>query len=250
MNNQSRKPLKKAPFCATQGSRSCWNSTHFRGSLQVGDQRFLQTVSPTGIRRFSTHISLYTHKSVLESHWPEEVPDTARHPQWPELISNSSSWWLLPLLARLRTSLEEQQEQSRGVNKMAQRRSFKEVLLSPWQPGACRQHSDTKVPTEAVPAIFMAEMFSLFLLNLQIAALTHCKTDPKMTIKWKTTLSTFLSPLQGTSYSRDSFSCGLGFVVLFLMKSNLRLQRGLSSHLLCFINIWWTVQITLWGRKQ
>lgn len=143
------------------------------------------------------------------------------------------------MLARLRTTLEEQQEQSRGVNKMAQRRSFKEVLLSPWQPGACRHHSDTKVPREAVPAIFMAEMFSLFLLDLQIAALTRCKIDPKgFEHEMGNNIIHLSESSPGHFILRDSFSCGLGFVVLFLMKSNLRLQRGLFSHLLCFINIW------------
>lgn len=75
----------------------------------------------------------------------------------------------LPLLARLRIALEEQQEQSSSINKMAQRRSFKEVLLSPWQPGAHRHHLDTKVPTEAATDMIMAEMFSFLLLDLQIA---------------------------------------------------------------------------------
>lgn len=67
--------------------------------------------------------------------------------------------------------MEEQQEQSSSINKMAQRRSFKEVLLSPWQPGAHRHHLDTKVPTEAATDMIMAEMFSLLLLDLQIAEL-------------------------------------------------------------------------------
>lgn len=95
------------------------------------------------------------------------------------------------------------------------------------------------MPTEAVPAIFMAEMFSLFLLDLQIAALAHCKIDPKgFKHKMDNNIIHLPESFPGHFILRDSFSCGLGFVVLFLMKSNLRLQRGLSSHLLCSINIW------------
>lgn len=137
--------------------------------------------------------------------------------------------------------MEEQQEQSNSFNKMAQRRSFEEVLLSPWQPGARRHHWNMKVPTEAAAAMVMAEMFNLFVLDLQIAELhlTYCKINPK---GFKRKIDNNVIHLPASSPGHfilgDSFSCGLGFAVLFLMKSNLRLQRGLSSHLLHFINIW------------
>lgn len=65
-----------------------------------------------------------------------------------------------------------------------------------------------KVPAEAAAAMATAEMFNLFLLDLQIAELhLHVAklTQKASNIKWITTLSTFLSPLQGISYSETAF---------------------------------------------
>lgn len=48
---------------------------------RLGTKDFCTQAVPLGSEG-SLHTSASTsHKSVLESHWPEEVPDTARHPQ-------------------------------------------------------------------------------------------------------------------------------------------------------------------------
>ena len=156
-------------------------------------------------------------KRVLESHRFEEVPWTARHLQWPEVISSDASLRFLVLSERLRTASAEQQEQSSSTNEMAQRRTFKAVLLLHRQPGAHGHQSETKGASRgSYRHGYRRDVRPLS------AAFADCRTVPTglkgSNIKWATALSTFPSSLRGTLCS-ETVCCGLGFVVFNDVKS-------------------------------
>lgn len=145
------------------------------------NQRLLHTSSPPLGSEGFLRASASTQKCVLESHWSEEVPRIARHLQWPEVIFSYASLQFLPLLERLRTALKEQQEQSSSVNEMAQRRSFKEVLLLPRQPGAHVRHLDMKGANRgSYRHGYCRDVQPLSAVFADCrAVLTHCRIDLK-----------------------------------------------------------------------
>lgn len=103
---------------------------------------------------------------------------------------------------------------------MAQR-SFKEVLLSPWQPGAPLRHKGASRGCYCHGYGRDVQPPSAGLADYR-TALKCCKIDFKQKMDNSIICLPEFSP--GHFILRDSFSCGLGFVALFLMKSNLKLR--------------------------
>lgn len=206
MNNQKRNPLKKAPFCATrvqillkfntlQRLIAGWGPKTSAQRQSHWDQKFLYPHQSlhhtrvcwnfTGLKKSQTQQDIHSDLRLSLSPRPGNSCHCQPGSESPRKSSRSKAEVLTKRLKGEASKKFSCHLGSLGLTGTTRTQRCQQRLFLPFLWQRCS-------------ASFC---WTCRLLHLHIAKLTPKASN----IKWITTLSTFLSPLQGTSYSETAF---------------------------------------------